>query len=255
MFASASHEDRSRRVAAVSGGSRGLGRAIVLALVEAGYEVAFCYRSQETQARETVQTAAFRFDREVLAVQADLAKAEDRERFLTETQRRFGGLHILVNNAGTTRDTLAVRMKEEWDEVIDLDLTVPFRLSQAALPGMIKGKWGRLVHIGSVGAMLGLSGQANYNAAKAGLEGLTRSLATEYGTRGITVNTVHPGFVRTDLTEDAGDFVKEYVRTHSASGEMVEPEDVAALVVFLVSDAARAITGQCINVDGGLVKR
>ena len=248
-------DNKQRRVALVTGGSRGVGKAIVLTLAEAGHDVAFCYKSQEERARETVQEALQLTGRKPMAVQADLAKAEDRERFLAESREHFGGINILVNNAGTTRDTLAVRMKDEWDEVLDLDLTVPFRICQAAVRIMMKSYWGRIINIGSIGASVGLPGQANYNAAKAGLEGLTRSLAAEYGRRGITVNTVNPGFVQTDLTEDASDFVKEYVNNQSATGEMVSPRDVAHLVTFLASDAAKAITGQSINVDGGLVKR
>jgi 3-oxoacyl-[acyl-carrier protein] reductase len=248
-------DEAQLRVAAVTGGSRGVGKAIVLALAEAGHEVAFCYKSQEARAAETVREAREHTGRDVLAVQADLSRPEDRERFLTQTREHFGDLNILVNNAGTTRDSLALRMKNEWDEVLDLDLTVPFRLSQQALRGMMKSRWGRIINIGSIGASVGLPGQANYNAAKAGLEGLTRSLAGEYGRRGITVNTVNPGFVQTDLTEDASDFVKEYVTANSATGEMVTPQDVANLVTFLASDAARAITGQSINIDGGLVRR
>jgi 3-oxoacyl-[acyl-carrier protein] reductase len=224
-------------------------------LARAGHEVGFCYRSQESRAEEVVAEAEEQFGRRLLAIQADLTLPEDRARFLETVQEHFGGLHILVNNAGTTRDTLAVRMGGEWDEVIDLDLTVPFRLSQAAVRVMMKKHWGRIINIGSIGASVGLPGQANYNAAKAGLEGLTRSLAQEYGRRGITVNTVNPGFVHTDLTEDASDFVKDYVHNQSATGAFVTPEDVANVVAFLASEEAAAITGQSIHVDGGLVKR
>jgi 3-oxoacyl-[acyl-carrier protein] reductase len=244
-----------RRVAAVTGGSRGLGKAIVAALAEAGCDLAFCYRAQRERAEETAAEVEQETGRRPVVIQADLTNAEERERFIGEVQEHFGALDILVNNAGTTRDNLAVRQREEWDQVIDLDLTVPFRLSQLALRRMMKESWGRIINIGSIAASVGLAGQVNYTAAKAGLEGMTRSLAQEYGRRGITVNTVNPGFVETELTEDASELVKDYVSKQSATGRFVSGAAVAHLVTFLASDMAAEITGQSIHVDGGLVKR
>jgi 3-oxoacyl-[acyl-carrier protein] reductase len=244
-----------RRVAAVTGGSRGLGKAIVAALSEAGCDVAFCYRTQRERAEETAAEVEGEIGRRPLVVQADITEAEARERFIGQVQEHFGALDILVNNAGATRDTLALRMREEWDQVVELDLTAPFRLAQLALRIMMKASWGRIINIGSIAAAVGLAGQVNYTAAKAGLEGMTRSLAQEYGRRGITVNTVNPGFVETELTEGASELVKEYVSTQSATGRFVSGADVAHLVTFLASDKAAGITGQSIHVDGGLVKR
>ena len=247
-------ESDARRVALVTGGSRGLGRAVVLALGATGAKVAFCFLRDESAARETVDAARSMGHDEPLVVQCDVTRPEDRDRLVTEVVDSLGPIGILVNNEGTTSDGVATRMKEAWDDVIGLDLSAPFRMSQLVLRGMMRAKWGRIVNIGSVASRLGFPGQANYTAAKAGLEGMTRSLAQEYGRRGITVNTVSPGFVETDLTREAGDLARDYVERYSASGRFVTPEEVADVVAFLASERACGISGQTIHVDGGLVK-
>ncbi|MFP4066528.1 MAG: 3-oxoacyl-ACP reductase FabG [Spirochaetaceae bacterium] len=247
--------EQNRRCAIVTGGSRGIGRAVVEALAAAGTETAFCYRQNGEAAQAVVEAVEAETGLRPLAIRADVTDAGERERLIGQVRERLGGVDILVNNAGTTRDGLAVKMGAEWDEVLDLDLTAAFRLCQLVIPAMMKRSFGRIVNIGSVAAAVGLAGQANYTAAKAGLEGLTRSLAAEYGKRGITVNTVNPGFLETELTADAAEFVREYVHNHAAIGRSVTPESVAAVVGFLASDAAWAVTGQAIHVDGGLVRR
>lgn len=216
--------------------------------------MAFCYLRDEQAARETVEAARAQGHDDPIAVQCDVTLPADRERLVNEVTARVGPIDVLVNNAGTTADGVATRMKEAWDDVISLDLSAPFRLTQLVLRGMMRAKWGRIVNIGSVASRLGFPGQANYTAAKAGLEGMTRSLAQEYGRKGITVNTVSPGFVETDLTREAGSLARDYVERYSASGRFVTPEEVADVVAFLVSDRARAVSGQTIHVDGGLVK-
>ena len=173
---------------------------------------------------------------------------------MKEALDQLGGLHVLVNNAGTREDGVAVKMNSAWDRVIDLDLNAPFRLAQQALRLMMKQSWGRIINIGSIASRIGLGGQANYTAAKSGLEGLTRALAQEYGKRGITVNTVSPGFVETDLTGDASLELRTSLIASAAVPRTLTPEAVASVVAFLATDAAWAITGQTINVDGGVVK-
>ena len=242
------------KVALVTGGSRGIGREVVTALSRAGADVAFCYRSDTRAAASACAEIAELTGRTVLSVQADITGEADRKRLVAETRERFGTIDILVNNAGTTEDGLAVRMTDAWERVLELDLTAPFRLCQLALPLMMKRSAGRIINIGSIAARVGLAGQANYTAAKAGLEGLTRSLAQEYGRRGITVNTVSPGFLETELTANADEFVRRYVTEHSSTGRFVTPEAIASTVCFLASDDSWAITGQTIHVDGGLVK-
>lgn len=241
-------------VALVTGGSRGVGRAISRALAATGARIAFCYLRDEDSALETASGIRASGFAEPLAVRCDLTVAEERERLVSEVGTRLGPVTILVNNAGTTADGVATRMKQSWDELISLDLSAPFRLAQLVLRGMMRAKWGRIVNIGSVASRLGFPGQVNYTAAKAGLEGMTRSLAQEYGRKGITVNTVSPGFVETDLTRTAGDLARDYVERYAATGRFVTPEEVADVVVFLASDASRGITGQTLHVDGGLVK-
>jgi 3-oxoacyl-[acyl-carrier protein] reductase len=242
------------KVALVTGGSRGIGRAIVYGLSEAGADVAFCYRHNAEAAAAVCAKVREKAAKEPLSIGADITVPEDRKRLVAEVREHFGTVDILVNNAGTTEDGLAVRMTDGWDRLLDLDLTAPFRLSQLIIPLMLKRSWGRIVNIGSIASRVGLPGQVNYSAAKAGLEGMTRSLAQEYGKRGITVNTVNPGFIETELTETVDDFVRRYVTEHSSIGRYVTPEAVASTVCFLASDGAWALTGQTINVDGGLVK-
>jgi len=242
------------KVVLVTGGSRGIGRAIVWALARAGADVAFCFRKEQEAADAVCAEVSEETGKTVLAFRADLTSPEERNRLFSQVGEQLRSPDVLVNNAGTTEDGLAVRMKDAWERLLDLDLTTPFRMAQLALPAMIKRSWGRIINIGSIASRVGLAGQVNYTAAKSGLEGMTRSLAQEYGKRGVTVNTVNPGFLETELTEDANDFVRRYVTEHSSLGRYVTAESIASAVSFLASDAAWAITGQTINVDGGLVK-
>ena len=246
--------DLNGKAALVTGGSRGLGKAIVLELARMGADVAYCYK-QDTQAAKAVADQVEEENgRRPFFIQADITDEKDRTRLMKEVPEQLGGLHVLVNNAGTREDGVAIRMNSAWDHVIDLDLNAPFRLAQYALKIMIKQSWGRIINIGSIASRIGLAGQANYTAAKAGLEGLTRALAQEYGKRGITVNTVNPGFVETDLTDDASLELRTSLAFVAAVPRTLTSDAVASVVAFLALDAAWAITGQSINVDGGLVK-
>ncbi len=242
------------RVVLVTGGGRGVGRAIVHAMAACGHRVAFCFRADAESAESCARETRDRYGVEPLVVQADVTRDEERRSLVEAVRGTLGGPDILVNNSGTTEDGVAIRMKEAWDRVVDLDLTAPFRLAQLAIRHMMSAGWGRVITVGSIAARLGFPGQVNYTAAKAGVEGMTRSLAQEYGRRGITVNTVSPGFVETDLTRDVGEMARTYVEHYSALGRCVSAESVAATVAFLASEAAWAITGQTIHVDGGLVK-
>jgi len=225
-----------------------------MALAEAGATIAFCYQSDSQAAEEVASAVHAASGRRPFFMRADITKPQDRKELFTAATNALGSPTILVNNAGTKRDGIAIRMGDAWEEVIDLDLTAPFRLSQIAIRVMMEQGWGRIINVGSVASRIGLAGQVNYTAAKAGLEGLTRSLAQEYGKRGITVNTVNPGFLETDLTENTSSLIKDEALKRSALQRFPTAKEVANVVTFLASDEASAMTGQTLNVDCGFVK-
>jgi len=240
------------KVALVTGGSRGIGAAIAHSLSEAGAAVALCARHLE--AAESVAKAIEARGGRALAVKADIGRAEDADRVVAACMDRFGRLDILVNNAGITRDGLVLRMRDEdWDQVLAVNLAGAFRCARAALRPMLKQKQGgRIISIGSVVGSMGNAGQANYAAAKAGLIGLTKALAREVASRGVTVNAVSPGFIDTDLTAGLPESVRRTSLTQIPLGRFGTAGDVAAAVTFLASDGAAYITGQVIHVNGGL---
>jgi len=238
--------------ALVTGASRGIGRAIALALAEAGADVAVNYAGSEAAAAETVQ-AIEALGRRAVAIQANVGKAAEFEAMTKQVIEAFGSLDILVNNAGITRDNLLMRMKEEeFDQVIETNLKGVFNGIKAVTRPMMKQRSGRIINISSVVGALGNPGQANYVAAKAGVIGLTKSAARELASRGITVNCVAPGFIETDMTDKLSDEMRESLGAQIPLARLGRPEDIAMAVRFLASDAAAYMTGQTVHVDGGM---
>ncbi|HEU5103258.1 MAG TPA: 3-oxoacyl-[acyl-carrier-protein] reductase [Roseiflexaceae bacterium] len=241
------------KVAIVTGGSRGIGRAVATSLAAAGATVVVNYKGNAAAADEVVHDIGAE-DGQALAIQADISKSEEVERMFKTVLERYGRLDILVNNAGITRDTLLLRMKEDdFDAVIDTNLRGVFLCTKAALRPMTKARGGRIINITSVVGLIGNAGQSNYAAAKAGIIGFTKSTAREIASRGITVNAVAPGYIETELTGQLSEQIRAAILENIPLARLGAPQDVANLVCFLASDAAAYITGQTITVDGGMV--
>ena len=239
------------KVAVVTGASQGIGRETALALAEAGAKVAVAARNEEKLAA-LVQEITSKGG-EAFAVKLDVADHEQIKSAFKTILEKFGKVDILVNNAAITRDGLALRMKaDDWDAVLRTNLTGAHLCIQQVLHGMMKARAGRIINISSVVARMGNPGQANYVAAKAGLIGLTKAMAIEIASRNITVNAVAPGFIETPMTDVLGDKVKEELKTRIPLGRMGSGRDVAAAIVFLASDEANYITGQVLDVNGGM---
>lgn len=241
------------KVALVTGGSRGIGRAIALTLAQHGADVAINYAGN-TAAAEEVKTAIEGMGRKALLVQGSVADTDGVQAIVNQVVKELGRLDILINNAGITRDGLLMRMKEaDWDAVLETNLKGVYNCSKAVMRTMMKQKSGRIVNMASVVGEMGNAGQANYAAAKAGVIGFTKSLAKEVASRGITVNAVAPGFIATDMTSVLTDEQKAEMARTIPLGRAGQPQDVANAVLFLVSEEAAYITGQVLNVDGGMV--
>jgi len=240
------------RVALVTGASRGIGRAVAERLAAEGNHVAINYAHNRDAADDVVEKIAASGGR-AFAVGGDVGSAEDVGALFSTVTETAGPVEILVNNAGITRDDLLLRMRPEaWDEVIATNLTSNFLCSKAALRGMLRARWGRIICVGSVSGIYGNAGQTNYAATKAGVIGFAKSLAKEVGSRNITVNVVAPGFIVTDLTAELGDDVSSTIAERIALGRLGRAEEIASAVGYLASDEASYITGQTIVVDGGM---
>ena len=242
----------SGKTAVVTGGSRGIGRAICLELARRGANVVFSYAGNTAAAEKSLEELKA-LGVEARAVQGNVADPAAAKTLIDTAVKELGGIHILVNNAGITRDGLAMAMKEEdFDAVIETNLKGAFLCMKAAIRPMMKARYGRIVNMSSVVALRGNPGQINYCASKAGLIGMTKSLAKEMGARGITVNAVAPGYISTDMTAALPDAARQAMLSTIPVGRAGSPEDVAAAVAFLASEEAGYITGQVLSVDGGM---
>ena len=245
--------DLSGKAALVTGGSRGIGKAIALRLARQGADIAFSYKGNEAAAKATSGEIED-LGRRAVAIQGDVRDPESAESVVKGALEAFGKIDVLVNNAGITRDDLIMRMTPEaWRDVLETNLFGAFWMTKAVTRPMLKARAGRIVNITSVSGQAGQMGQANYSSAKAGLIGLTKATARELGSRGITVNAVAPGFVLTELTKDLPEALQAEITNRTPLGRFGTTEEVADAVAFLASDEAGYITGQVLAVDGGLV--
>lgn len=240
-----------KKVAIVTGASRGIGRAIALTLGEAGMIVVGTATSQD--GADSISAYLAEAGVSGTGKVLNVTDAEQVDALVKEVTADFGAPTVLVNNAGITKDNIMLRMKAtEWDEVVDTNLSAAFRMVKACLKGMTKARWGRIINISSVVGTMGNAGQANYAATKAGIEGFSRSLARELGSRSITVNAVAPGFIETDMTAVLPDEQKQALTGQIPLARLGQPEEIAAVVGFLASDAGGYITGETVHVNGGM---
>ena len=241
------------KTAVVTGGSRGIGRAICIELAKQGANVVVNYSGSEAKAAEVVKEIEA-LGTKAVAIQANVADSAAVESLMKQALEMFGTIDILVNNAGITRDNLLMRMKEqEWDDVMDTNLKGVFLCTKAVTRQMMKQRAGRIINISSIVGVAGNPGQANYVAAKAGVIGLTKTTAQELASRNILVNAIAPGFITTEMTDALPEEIKETMLKQIPLAKLGQPEDIAKAVVFLASDSANYITGQTLHIDGGLV--
>ena len=241
------------KVALITGATRGIGRQIALTLAKEGYDIAINYRKENEDLENTKKELA-EIGVEVLAVQGDVSNYEDCERFVKQVIEKFGHIDVLVNNAGITRDSLLIRMKEEdFKQVVDTNLGGTFNVTKNVISYMMKAHSGRIINISSVVGVAGNAGQTNYSASKAGIIGFTKSLAKEVASRNILVNAIAPGFIETDMTGVLKEEIRNEIAKNIPIKRMGSAEEVAKVVKFLASEDSSYITGQVINVDGGML--
>lgn len=241
------------KCALITGATRGIGKQIAITLAKQGYNIALNYR-KENEELENTKKEIEEIGVQVLAVKGDVANFEECENFVKQIIERFGQIDVLVNNAGITKDMLLMRMKkEDFEQVIDTNLVGTFNVTKNVVPYMMKARSGRIINISSVVGISGNAGQTNYSASKAGIIGFTKSLAKEIASRNILVNAVAPGFIETNMTDVLKDDVKQEIAKNIPLKRMGTVQDVANVVKFLASDDSSYITGQVINVDGGML--
>ena len=242
-----------KKVALITGATRGIGKQIALTLAKEGYDIAINYRKENEDLENTKKELA-EIGVEVLAVQGDVSNYEDCERFVKQVIEKFGHIDVLVNNAGITRDSLLIRMKEEdFKQVVDINLGGTFNVTKNVISYMMKAHSGRIINISSVVGVAGNAGQTNYSASKAGIIGFTKSLAKEVASRNILVNAIAPGFIETDMTGVLKEEIRNEIAKNIPVKRMGSAQEVAKVVKFLASEDSSYITGQVINVDGGMV--
>lgn len=241
------------KCALITGATRGIGKQIAITLAKQGYNIALNYR-KENEELENTKKEIEKIGVQILAVKGDVANFEDCENFVKQVIERFGQIDVLVNNAGITKDMLLMRMKQEdFKQVLDTNLVGTFNVTKNVVPYMMKARSGRIINISSVVGISGNAGQTNYSASKAGIIGFTKSLAKEIASRNILVNAVAPGFIETNMTDVLKDDVKQEIAKNIPLKRMGTAQDVANVVKFLASDDSSYITGQVINVDGGML--
>lgn len=240
------------KVALVTGASRGIGRAIAVQLAGDGFQVVVNYHSNEEKAREVVEEIKSRGG-EATAIAADVADSEAASRLVKDTAGCYGRIDVLVNNAGINQDQLLLRISDaDWEKILTTNLNSAFYCSRAAIKLMLRQRYGRIISISSVVGINGNAGQVHYAASKAGLIGMARSIAREYGSRGINANIVAPGYIASDMTSDLNEEIQQKMLEGIAVGRLGTPQDVAGVVAFLVSNQADYLSGQVIRVDGGM---
>ena len=245
--------NNDQRIALITGSSRGIGKSIAMQLANNNISVVINYKSQ-VEAAQKVVTEIKNNGGNAIAVQSDITNPNEVTEMFNQIESELGNVNILINNAGIIKDSLLIRMSEEdWDEVINLDLRSAFLCTKAALRSMLRERWGRIINVGSVIGLRGQKGQANYAAAKAGLVGLTQTVAIEVASRNITVNYVAPGYVETDIVEHLSPERKAQILSRVPLGRFAFPDEIASMITFLVSDEASYITSQIIAVDGGMM--
>ena len=244
--------NRNKKTALVTGASKGIGKAISIRLAEMGINVAVNYNSSSSQAEDLVKTLQ-KMGVDSFAIKADVSQLDQVEKMINQVNETWGGIDILINNAGIIDDNLLIRMSiEAWDRVIATNLNGTFYCTKAVIRNMIKQRWGRIINIGSVVGIRGNIGQSNYSASKAAIIGFTKSLAKEVAKRGVTVNTVTPGYISTDTVDTLPQKTKDTIMTWIPQGHFGEADDIAHLVAFIASDKSDYMTGQIVSVDGGM---
>lgn len=242
----------TRKIALVTGGSRGIGKEISLGLAREGYNLAITYTSNEDMANDVVKELK-EYDMEAIAVKADVSIEEDVTNLVKEVEEKLGKIDVLVNNAGITKDNLLIKMTgDDFSDVLDVNLKGVFLCTKAVARSMMKRRYGKIINIASVVGIIGNPGQGNYAASKAGVIGFTKTIAKELGSRGIRINAIAPGFIKTDMTDVLKEEVKEEMLRNIPLKDFGNPSDISNLVNFLASEKSDYITGEVIKIDGGL---